>query len=199
MGLAVVADEVRNLAQRSAQAAKDTAILSEESIAKSADGKTKVDQVASAIQAVTGDSPHFKTLVEEVNLGSQEQARAIDQISKAIVQMQNVTQTTAASAEESAAAAEEPTAQSRTLQEIAERLTIMVGGDMGAAAHNRFRHRPAPLANPGGASLLRREPASALVSLGMAVATRSQSAQLKEPVRAKAKFEHNALPLDDEF
>ena len=199
MGFAVVADEVRNLAQRSAQAAKDTAILIEESIAKSADGKTKVDQVASAIQTVTGDSAHVKTLVEEVNLGSQEQARGIDQISKAIVQMQNVTQTTAASAEESAAAAEELTAQSRTLQEIAERLTIMVGGDMGAAAQNRFRHRPAPLANPGGASPLRREPTSGLVSLGTAVATGHRAHKLKEPVLAKAKFEHNALPLDDEF
>ncbi len=50
MGFAVVADEVRNLAQRCAQAAKDTASLIEESIAKSNDGKTKVDQVATAIR-----------------------------------------------------------------------------------------------------------------------------------------------------
>ena len=199
MGFAVVADEVRNLAQRSAQAAKDTAALIEESIAKSAEGKAKVDQVASAIHAITGDSAHVKTLVEEVNLSSQEQARGIDQISKAIVQMQNVTQTTAASAQESAAAAEELTAQSRTLQEIAERLTIMVGGDMGAAAPNRFRHRPAPLANPGGASPMRREPASGLVPLGAAVAARSQGAQSKEPVLVTSKLNQNALPLDHEF
>jgi methyl-accepting chemotaxis protein len=199
MGFAVVADEVRNLAQRSAQAAKDTAALIEESIAKSADGKTKVDQVASAIHAITGDSAHVKTLVEEVNLGSQEQARGIDEISKAIVQMQNVTQTTAASAEESAAAAEELTAQSRTLQEITERLTIMVGGDMGTAAQNRFRHRPMPLENPGGTSPIRRESRSGLVSLGTALAARTQNTQLKEPVLARAKFDQNALPLDDEF
>ena len=50
MGFAVVADEVRNLAQRCAQAAKDTAALIEESIAKSGDGKAKVDQVAAAIR-----------------------------------------------------------------------------------------------------------------------------------------------------
>src|SRR6185295_9440296 len=54
MGFAVVADEVRNLAQRSAQAAKDTAGLIEESIARSQEGATNVQQVATAIEAITG-------------------------------------------------------------------------------------------------------------------------------------------------
>src|SRR5918911_249744 len=53
MGFAVVADEVRNLAQRSAQAAKDTAALIEESIARSQEGATKVEQVATAISTIT--------------------------------------------------------------------------------------------------------------------------------------------------
>src|SRR5205814_9930224 len=66
MGFAVVADEVRNLAQRCAQAAKDTAALIEESIAKSADGKVKVDQVAQSIQGITEGSSKIKTLVDEV-------------------------------------------------------------------------------------------------------------------------------------
>ena len=70
MGFAVVADEVRNLAQRCAQAAKDTAALIEESIVKSNDGKTKVDQVAVAIRAITEESAKVKTLVDEVSLGS---------------------------------------------------------------------------------------------------------------------------------
>ena len=104
MGFAVVADEVRNLAQRCAQAAKDTAGLIEESIAKSNDGKPKLDQVAKAIAAITEDSGKVKTLVDEVSLGSQEQARGLEQISKAIAQMEQVTQKTAASAEERSAA-----------------------------------------------------------------------------------------------
>ena len=70
MGFAVVADEVRNLAQRCAQAAKDTAALIEESIVKSNDGKNKVDQVAVAIRAITEESAKVKTLVDEVSLGS---------------------------------------------------------------------------------------------------------------------------------
>jgi len=62
MGFAVVADEVRNLAQRCAQAARDTAGLIEESIAKSHDGKIKVDQVATAIRAITSESAKVKSL-----------------------------------------------------------------------------------------------------------------------------------------
>jgi len=128
MGFAVVADEVRNLAQRSAAAAKDTATLIEESIAKSNDGKAKVDQVAAAIRAVTEDVAQVKTLVDQINLGSQEQARGIEQIGRAITQMEQVTQTAAASAEENAAAAEEMSAQSETMKDVLKGLTAMVGG-----------------------------------------------------------------------
>jgi methyl-accepting chemotaxis protein/methyl-accepting chemotaxis protein-1 (serine sensor receptor) len=128
MGFAVVADEVRSLAQRSAQAAKDTATLIEDSIAKSHEGQSKVDHVADAIKAVTEDTAKIKTMVDEVSLGSEEQSRGIDQISKAIVQMEQVTQTTAANAEESAAASEELNAQSETLRDIVASLMAMVDG-----------------------------------------------------------------------
>jgi len=128
MGFAVVADEVRNLAQRCAQAAKDTAALIEESIAKTNDGKTKLDQVTAAIHATTESANAVKTLVDEVNHGSQEQARGIEQIAKAVTQMEQVTQKTAASAEESASASEELSAQSQTMREVAGQLQGMVGG-----------------------------------------------------------------------
>ena len=61
MGFAVVADEVRNLAQRCAQAAKDTAGLIEESIAKSAEGSTKLDEVTASIRSITESSSKVKT------------------------------------------------------------------------------------------------------------------------------------------
>jgi methyl-accepting chemotaxis protein len=138
MGFAVVANEVRNLAQRCAQAAKDTAGLIEESITKSNDGKTKVDQVAAAIRTISEETVRVKTLVDEVNLGSQEQTRGIEQVAKAITQMDQVTQRSAASAEEGASAAEELTAQSETLKEVVERLVAMVGGN-GHAASGRLR------------------------------------------------------------
>ena len=130
MGFAVVADEVRNLAQRSAQAAKDTAAMIEESITKATDGNAKVDQVATAIRAIraiTEEAAKVRTLVDEVNLGSDEQTRGIEQIGKAIAEMEQVTQTTAANAEQGASAAAELQAQSDTLKQVVERLAAMVG------------------------------------------------------------------------
>ncbi len=128
MGFAVVADEVRNLAQRCAQAAKDTERLIADSIQKSREGKTRVDQTAEAIEGIAGQSAQMKTLADEVNLGSEEQARGIELIAKSITQMEQVTQTTAASAEESAAAAEELNAQSAQLKGVVLKLSAVVGG-----------------------------------------------------------------------
>jgi len=128
MGFAVVADEVRNLAQRCSQAAQDTAVLIEESIAKSTTGKAKVDQVATAIRAITHEAAKVKGLVEAVSQGSQEQSHGIDQIAKAITQMDQVTQTTAANAQQGAAAAAELNAQSDALKDIVRQLATLVGG-----------------------------------------------------------------------
>jgi methyl-accepting chemotaxis protein/methyl-accepting chemotaxis protein-1 (serine sensor receptor) len=129
MGFAVVADEVRNLAQRCAQAARDTAQLIEDSIAKSNDGKARVDQVAIDIRAITGEFGKVKTLVDEVNQGSQEQTRGIEQVAQAIVQMQQVTESTAAGAEQSAAAAQQLSAHSVSLKDVVGRLTALVSGE----------------------------------------------------------------------
>jgi len=139
MGFAVVADEVRNLAQRCAQAAKDTAALIEESITKSNEGQAKVEHVAVAIHAITEESAKVKTLVDEVSVGSQEQTRGIEQIAKALTQMEQVTQQSAANAEESAAAAEELTAQASTLMEVVHRLSSMVGGMQESESHRPSR------------------------------------------------------------
>jgi methyl-accepting chemotaxis protein/methyl-accepting chemotaxis protein-1 (serine sensor receptor) len=128
MGFAVVADEVRNLAHRSAQAAKDTAALIEESIGNSGEGGRKLDQVATSIQQITGSSTQVKTLVDEINVGSHEQSRGIDQIATAVGQMEQVTQRSAANAEESAAASQELAAQAQSLCSIVDRLRVLVGG-----------------------------------------------------------------------
>ena len=127
MGFAVVADEVRNLAQRSAQAAKDTAALIEASIAKSDTGKLTVEQAAGDIRGILEAFAQIKTLVDDVNVGSREQALGITQIAQTITRMEQTTQSTAANAEESASAAEELNAQSETLKDVVRRLTSMVG------------------------------------------------------------------------
>jgi len=146
MGFAVVADEVRNLAQRSAQAAKDTAALIEESIAKSNEGGTRLERVAAVIRAITESTVKVKTLVDEVNLGSQEQARGIEQIAKAIAQMDQVTQSTAASAEQGASASEELSAQAESMGHVVHKLSRLVdGGDETGVRTTVARRPPAVL------------------------------------------------------
>ncbi|MGE3275513.1 MAG: methyl-accepting chemotaxis protein [Vicinamibacterales bacterium] len=129
MGFAVVADEVRNLAQRSAQAAKDTATLIEESIDRAGQGAVKVDQMSRGIAAITQRMSEVSQLVQSVTTASQQQSQGAGQITEALQQMERVTQTNAATAEESAAASEELSAQAETTRAIAARLERMVHGD----------------------------------------------------------------------
>ena len=70
----------------------------------------------------------MKTIVDEVQVGSNEQSRGIEQIAKAIAEMDRVTQTTASSAEESASASEELNAQANALKGVAGKLTALVEG-----------------------------------------------------------------------
>jgi methyl-accepting chemotaxis protein len=134
MGFAVVADEVRNLAQRSAQAAKDTAALIEESIANANQGQERVARVAAAIGHITESATAVRALIEEVSAASREQAQGIDQVSRAIAQMEQVTQTTAATAEESAAASEELSAQAEATSHVVSRIGALVDANAMPAA-----------------------------------------------------------------
>ncbi|MBI5084658.1 MAG: hypothetical protein HZB13_08680 [Acidobacteria bacterium] len=129
MGFAVVADEVRNLAQRCAQAARDTSGLIEESINRAADGKEKLERLGHSVLAINESSSQVNMLSDEVLMGSQEQAKGMQQISQAITQMQQVTQQSAASAEEGAAAGQELSAQATHLNQIAAQLRDLVGAD----------------------------------------------------------------------
>jgi methyl-accepting chemotaxis protein/methyl-accepting chemotaxis protein-1 (serine sensor receptor) len=126
-GFAVVAEEVRNLAQRSATAARDTAALIEESIATSQDGRAKVDLVAASIKDIAEEAGKIKTLVDQVNAGSEEQTRGIEMIGRSLAQIEQVTQRSAASAEESASAAHELTSHSQSVNGIVKELIAMVG------------------------------------------------------------------------
>ncbi|HEV2448647.1 MAG TPA: methyl-accepting chemotaxis protein, partial [Candidatus Sulfopaludibacter sp.] len=127
LGFAVVADEVRNLAQRCAQAARDTATLIEESIETSRDGNARLDRMAGAVRAMTESSVRVKSLVDEVNTGSQEQARGMEQIAHAVVQMEQVTQKNAAAAEQSASAGSELNGYAGGLRTLVEQMREMVG------------------------------------------------------------------------
>jgi methyl-accepting chemotaxis protein/methyl-accepting chemotaxis protein-1 (serine sensor receptor) len=103
-------------------------VLIDDSATKSRDGKSRVDEVAGAIKSLTDDAARLKTLVLQVDAGSAEQARGIEQIGKAMTQMEQVAQKSAASAEEGAAAAQVLSAQSESLKAVVDRLQAMVGG-----------------------------------------------------------------------
>jgi methyl-accepting chemotaxis protein len=155
MGFAVVADEVRALAQRSAQAAKDTADKIESAVKRSelggiASSKVvkslgEVEVTAQSIQQVfTGIVAQIKSLDEviaEIAAASKEQSQGVGEVNMAVSQMDKVTQSNAAAAEENAAAASEMNSQSRTLQQVVQQLdAVVTGNDVGDAS--AFQHLP---------------------------------------------------------
>ena len=137
-GFAVVADEVRNLAMRSAEAAKTTAVLIEESVVNANGGVTMNAEVLKTLGAINSQVVKVSAVVAEIAAASEQQAKGVDQINGAVLQMNGVTQQMASGAEESASAAEELASQSSVLSD-------MVGQfQLSNAKHSRSNKRPAP-------------------------------------------------------
>jgi len=129
MGFAVVADEVRSLAQRCAQAAKETAAKIEDAVQKSATGAEISAKVAKSLEEIVGKARQVDELASEVAASSKEQSQGIAQVNTAVAQMDKVTQSNSASAEESASAAEEMNAQAESLKEAVAELLRLVDGE----------------------------------------------------------------------
>ncbi|HEY3489725.1 MAG TPA: methyl-accepting chemotaxis protein [Candidatus Deferrimicrobiaceae bacterium] len=128
-GFAVVADEVRNLAQRAASSAKSTSDLIEGTIRNILEGTTLVENTNMDFQDVAAAVSKVTELVGEISAASSEQARGITEVSSAISQMDKVTQSNAAGAEEIAASSEELSAQAGSLTDIVRRLQEVVHGE----------------------------------------------------------------------
>jgi len=128
MGFAVVADEVRNLAQRSAQAARETTAKIEGAISKTAQGVDISRKVAATLNDIVVKARQVDELASEVASASRQQTQGITQINAAVGQMDKVTQSNASSAEESAAAAEELNSQAALMKKAVNELTQFVGG-----------------------------------------------------------------------
>ncbi len=140
-GFAVVAEEVRNLAQRSAEAAKNTSGLLEGSQKSAEDGVRATGQLVEILNEIGENVKKVSTLVGEVSAASAEQAQGIDQVNTAISQMDQVTQQNAANAEESSSASEELAAQATQLKSIVNELTSLVYGQDRMAIQNRTMER----------------------------------------------------------
>jgi methyl-accepting chemotaxis protein len=127
-GFAVVAEEVRNLAQRSAQAAKTTAALIEGAQKSAGDGVSVSGEVAGILSRIVESTKKLTQLIGEVATASDEQTRGLDQIGKAMHQLDGLTQSNSSSAEVSASASDELFAQSKELEEMVASLAGLVWG-----------------------------------------------------------------------
>ncbi len=128
MGFAVVAEEVRSLAQRSAQAARETATKIDGAIAKTGQGVQISEKVARSLTEIVDKVRKVDLLVAEVATASREQSEGVGQINKGVHEMDRVVQTNAAAAEESAGAAEELNSQAKVLDQAVTDLKSLVGG-----------------------------------------------------------------------
>ncbi|MDR1534090.1 MAG: methyl-accepting chemotaxis protein [Planctomycetota bacterium] len=127
-GFAVVADEVRNLAQRSAQAARDTTTLIESTVTRIHTGSEIATKLDASFKEIQDGSNKVGELIKEITSATNEQAQGVDQVNTAVAQMDKVTQQNAASAEESASASEELSRQADMLKQMIEELVIIVSG-----------------------------------------------------------------------
>ncbi|WP_019592308.1 methyl-accepting chemotaxis protein [Thioalkalivibrio sp. ALRh] len=176
-GFAVVATEVRNLAQRSAQAAKEIKTLINDSVERIGEGSKLVDNSGKALEDIVDSVKKVSDIIAEIAAASEEQSTGLDEINKAVTQLDEVTQQNAALVEEAAAASESLDDQSRELLD----LMSFFKGEQAAAAGQAMRQPSARSAPAGaraqsGASALKR-PASASGNAGSKRRTPAPSRQ----------------------
>ena len=137
-GFAVVADEVRNLALRAAEAAKTTANLIEGTSKKVREGSEFVKRSNAVFAHVTESTTKIGDLISEIAAASSEQAKGIEQVNIAVIEMEKVTQQNAATAEESASASEQMNAQAEQMKALVNELVAIVGGGDAAVPQGQF-------------------------------------------------------------
>jgi methyl-accepting chemotaxis protein len=123
-GFAVVADEVRNLAGKSAEAAKDTTILIEDTVRAVSDGSAIARETADVIKSIVENAGEVVISITEISKAFREQADSINQVTTGLDQISGVVQSNSATAEESAAASEELSGQASMLQEEVDKFNL---------------------------------------------------------------------------
>ena len=139
-GFAVVAGEVRNLAQRSAESAKETSAKIEGAIKNSEQGVDISAKVAESLLAIVEKAQTMDSLVAEIANASAEQDRGIGQLTTAVQQMDKVTQSNASNAEETASASEELSSHAEVLKETVTELEKLVGGTSVSDGNGHILH-----------------------------------------------------------
>lgn len=130
-GFAVVADEVRNLAMRTAESAKNTSSLIDSTVNKVNTGENLLQETSEAFTHAAQATDKVSNLITEIATASSDQSQGIEQINKAVNQIDKVTQANAAAAEEAASAAEELSAQAAGMSDVVMTMQQMVRDDKG--------------------------------------------------------------------
>jgi methyl-accepting chemotaxis protein len=123
-GFAVVAAEVRNLAGRSATAAKEIKSLVQDSVQKVGEGSNLVNQSGKTLDEIVTSVKKVADIISEISAASQEQSAGIEQVNKAVMQMDTITQQNAALVEETAAASQAMASQAGDLQGVVSQFTL---------------------------------------------------------------------------
>jgi methyl-accepting chemotaxis protein len=128
MGFAVVADEVKNLANRSAENAKETGKMIKAGGARTQEGLTAAQKMAELFQEILAGSRKVNEMTKEIESASRQQDEGISQVNKAIIQFDTVVQSNAANSEETASAAEELQSQVDTTNNVVQELALTITG-----------------------------------------------------------------------
>ena len=123
-GFAVVADEVRNLAGKSAEAAKDTTVLIENTVRSIQEGTKKADLAASSLQKLVKSSKQMNGKIREITIYSHKQSDSVSEIAQGLEQISSVVQKNSATAEESAATSEKLSEQAETMDTLLKQFTL---------------------------------------------------------------------------
>lgn len=142
-GFAVVASEVRSLAQRSATAAKEIKDLIQDSVKRVDEGTNLVSQSGQTLEHIVSSVKKVSDIVAEIAAASQEQSAGIEQVNKAVMQLDELTQQNAALVEEAAAASESMADQARGLGAAIGRYKVLGGSTSAAASTAREVAAPA--------------------------------------------------------
>lgn len=185
-GFAVVAEEVRNLAQRSAQAAKDTARIIESNIDLSEKCLAITEQVSGSLVEINDESGKVNELLGEISTASQEQEIGIGQINQAISQMEHVLQANAVTAQESARSAEQLTIYEDTLKGIMSQLNFLIEGT------NQIRAGLQKVAASKKPSMISQKPVKPVAAKPMAESKPKIKVEVSKPSSPE-----EIIPLDD--
>lgn len=186
-GFAVVAEEVRNLAQRSAEAAKNTADLIEASVTQADKGSEVVHKAAEGVKKVVESSQKVAETISGIYNASEEQSKGVTEINNAVSEMEKVTQ-------QNAATTEELSAQSEKVSEVVTELMSLVGSASGSGQGQAvYSTRPA-----NELRTLHHIARESIPHEGAATPVRSRERKAKKELVTAGEKAGAVIPLDDE-